>query len=240
MKYRVPGLGSLVCPKAYSPILSKRGETVNRKRIVLLSVLALSALSLASPPAAAQAKYVVEPVAEMKIRQLPAGPLYWRVENFPTIAQAKAAAAPHRWNPDTVSYEGSPWLAAEVAGKVWLFTLGPRGGATPGGSKVAEIGPVPPVTAPEYLLRVNHGSGPAGSKTPVHTHPGSEAFYVVAGRLGQRTTHGVNYAEAGGTLNGHDADMPMEVFNGGTTDVTALIMFVVDATRPFSVPARFP
>jgi hypothetical protein len=33
--------------------------------------------------------------------------------------------------------------------------------------------------------------------------------------------------------------MPMEVFNGGTTDLTALIMFVVDATKPFSVPAKF-
>ena len=207
---------------------------------MLLSALAISALSLASPPATAQGKYVVEPIAEMKIKQLPTGPLYWRVENFPTLAQAKGAAASYRWNPDTVSYDGLPSLAAEVAGKVWLFTLGPKGGATPGGSKVTEIGPVPPVTAPEYLLRVNHGSGPAGSKTAVHTHPGSEAFYVVAGRLGQRTPHGVRHVEAGGTLNGHDADMPMEVFNSGTTDLTALIMFVVDATRPFSVPARFP
>jgi hypothetical protein len=31
----------------------------------------------------------------------------------------------------------------------------------------------------------------------------------------------------------------MEVFNSGTTDLTALIMFVVDANRPFSVPAKF-
>jgi hypothetical protein len=34
--------------------------------------------------------------------------------------------------------------------------------------------------------------------------------------------------------------MPMQVFNGGTTDLTAFIMFVVDATRPFSTPAKFP
>ena len=215
-------------------------ESCRRAAMMALAGLALSGLPQTSPPAAAQGKYVVEPVVEMKVRQLPAGPLYWRVENFPTLAQAQAAAAPHRWNPDTVSYDGLPWLAAEVAGKAWLFTLGPRGGATPGGSKVAEIGPVPPITAPEYLLRVNHGSGPPGSKTPVHTHPGSEAFYVVAGRLGQRTSHGVRYAEAGGTMNGHDADMPMEVFNGGTTGVTALIMFVVDASKPFSVPAALP
>lgn len=128
---------------------------------------------------------------------------------------------------------------AEVAGKVWLFTLGPKAGVTPGGTKVAEVGPVPPITAAEYLLRVNHGSGPPGAKTPVHTHPGSEAFYVVSGRLGQRTPHGVAPVEAGQVMNGHTPDMPMEVFNAGTTDLTALIMFVVDAAKPFSVPAKF-
>jgi hypothetical protein len=31
----------------------------------------------------------------------------------------------------------------------------------------------------------------------------------------------------------------MQVFNAGTTDLNALIMFVVDATKPFSVPATF-
>ena len=204
---------------------------------ILLAAVGGSALP---PPAKAQAPYLVKPVAELKLQRLPQGPLYWRVENFPTIEAAKSAAGPFRWNPDTVSYDGSPWLVAEVAGKVWLFTLGAKGGATPGGSRVAEIGPVPPLAAPEYLLRVNHGSGPPGSKTPVHTHPGSEAFYVVAGRLGQRTPHGERQAEAGQTMNGHEPDVPMQVFNGGSTDLTALIMFVVDATRPFSVPATLP
>jgi len=202
-----------------------------------LSLLALSLLTAA--PAAAQGAYVVKPVAEMKLKQLPAGPLYWRVETFPTLAEAQAAASRYRWNPDAVRHEGSPALAAEVAGKAWLFTLGAKGGATPGGVKVAEIGPVPPITAPEYLLRVNQGSGPSGSKTPVHTHPGSEAFYVVAGQLSQRTPHGVSQVEAGGVMNGHAVDTPMEVFNSGKDELIALIMFVVDATRPFSSPAKF-
>jgi hypothetical protein len=211
-------------------------------RLVIALFLLLVPASLAWQPAAAaeEPRYVVKPVAEMKIKQLPQGPLYWRIENFPTLEQAKAAAGRYRWNPDTVSYEGSPALAAEVAGKAWLFTLGAKGGSTRGGTRVTEIGPIPPVSAPEYLLRVNHGYGPTGSKTPVHTHPGSEAFYVVAGRLGQRTSHGESHAEAGQTMNGHSADMPMQVFNGGTTDLTALIMFVVDATRPFSTPAKLP
>ena len=137
--------------------------------ILALSFLGIGALSAPSP-VAAQAQYIVQPVAEIKVKQLPKGELFWRVESFPTLEKAKAAAPPYRWNPDTVSYDGLPSLTAEVAGKAWLFTLGPKGGTTAGGTKVAEIGPVPPLSAPEYLLRVNYGHGPPGAKTPVHTH----------------------------------------------------------------------
>jgi quercetin dioxygenase-like cupin family protein len=57
------------------------------------------------------------------------------------------------------------------------------GGSTPGGTKVAEVGPVPVFAAPEYLLRINHAGGQPGSKTPEHSHPGSESFYVLAGQV---------------------------------------------------------
>ena len=181
--------------------------------------------ALLSSHAQAQQRFVIDNVAEKKLEQLPAGPLFWRLENFPTLAQAQAAAS-----------ETS--LAAEVSGKVWLFTLGPKGGTTSGGTRVAEIGPVPPISASEYLLRINRAGGPPGAKTPVHTHPGSETFYVLAGRLGQRTPHGVSYAEAGQSMNGHGADVAMEVFSAGTNDLDQLVMFVVDATRPFSSPAK--
>jgi len=206
--------------------------------MLLLSAMAAAVLALAATPVSAQSKYVVKPVAELRVKQLPVGPLYWRIENFPTLDQAKAAARPSRWNPDTVSYDGSPSLAAEIDGKAWLFTLGAKGGKSTGGTLIAEVGPVPAINAPEYLLRINQGSGPPGSMTPVHMHPGSESFYVIAGRLGQKMPGGVRYVEAGDTMNGNAANTPMEVFNAGTTDVSAIIMFVVDATRPFSVPTE--
>jgi hypothetical protein len=178
------------------------------------------------PTAAQQSPLVIKPLVEKKLQQLPEGSLYWRIETFPTLQQAQAA-------------EGPTSLATEVSGKVWLFTLGPKGGATPGANKLAEIGPVPPLKAPEYLLRINHATGAPGTKTAVHTHPGSEAFYVLTGRLGQRTSHGTSFADAGQFMNGHGADMPMEVFSAGTTALEQLVMFVVDATRPFSSPAKF-
>ena len=216
----------------------KLQSSLSRRAVAL--ALSLSAIALLSPmPSAAQAVYVVKPVAQKKVKQLPPGPLFWRVESFPTLEDARAAVGPDGWNPASVRYETTMSLIAEVDGKVYVVTLGPKGASTPGGSKLAEVGPVPTITAPEYLLRLNHGSGPPGARTPMHSHPGSESFYVIAGRLGQKTPHGIAHVEAGKTMNGHTAGMSMQVFNSGTTDLSALIMFVVDATKPFSVPAKF-
>jgi hypothetical protein len=196
------------------------------KSIVGLALL-LGVMGLLLPfvAVAQTAKFAIKPVVEKKIKQLPAGPLYWRLENFPTLAQAQAAAGPTS-------------LAAKVSGKVWLFTLGAKGGTTPGASKVIEIGPVPRITAHEYLLRINHAGGPPGAKTKIHSHRGSESFYVLAGQLGQRTPHGVAHADAGHAMVGHGPGTAMEVFSSGTTDLDQLVMFFVDATKPFSSPAK--
>lgn len=170
---------------------------------------------------------VVKALAEKKVGQLPSGPLFWRVETYPTLAAAQAAAGPMS-------------LAAEFEGNAWLFTLGPAGGSSAGGTRMVEIGPLPTVKAPEYLLRINHASGPPGSITPVHTHPGSEAVYVLAGEESFRTPHGVKRIGAGQAEAGHDPDTPMQASSTGSEDLRALIMFVVDATRPFSRPATLP
>jgi len=200
-----------------------------RARLVRVAcvVLAMTGFALSLSTASAQ-KFEIKPVAEKKVQHLPAGPLFWRIDNFPTLAQAQAAAGP-------------TGLPAEVAGKVWLFTLGPRGGSsTPGASKVAEIGPVPPIDAPEYLLRINNTGGPPGVKTPIHTHPGSETFYVLTGQLSQTSPHGASHIDAGQATPGHGPGIPMEVSSSGTSDLNALVMFVVDATKPFSSPATMP
>jgi hypothetical protein len=185
------------------------------------------ALLASSSGVGGQPALVVKPLAEKKVARLPAGPLFWRIETFATRAEA-----------DRVAQDTS--LVAESAGKVWLFTLGAAGAApSPGGTKVAEVGPVPPVVATQYLLRINQATGPPGSLTSVHTHPGSEAFYVLTGEQSIRTPHGVLRVATGTSETGHGADVPMQVSSTGSTDLHALVMFVVDATRPFSSPAAF-
>jgi len=125
------------------------------KRAFLGIIFLVSGFWLFPSTTKAQQQYVVKPVAQKKTKQLPTGPLYWRVENFATLADAKAAVGPDGWNPASVQYETTTSLIAEVAGKIWVVTLGPKDASTPGGSKVAEIGPLPAITAPEYLLRLN-------------------------------------------------------------------------------------
>ena len=189
--------------------------------------LVASAFCFARPAAIAQQPLIVKPLAEKKVVELPAGKLFWRIENFPAIEEARAAAG--AWS-----------LVAESAGKIWLFTLGPAGEASAGGTKVAEVGPIGRVAAPEYLLQVNEATGPRGSVTPVHTHPGSEAFFVLAGEQSIRSPHGVMRVKVGQPEAGHGADMPMQVSSSGKEDLHSLVMFVVDATKPFSSPATFP
>lgn len=208
--------------------MGSRKFCTNPLVLLALSLCTIGFLLSRSPVAAQPAaKFFIKPVAEKKLAKLPAGPLYWRIENFATLAQAKAA-------------EASTSLAAEVAGKAWLFTLGSKNGATPGGTNVAEIGPVPPPpTAPQYLLRINDAGGPPGVKTPVHTHPGSETFYVLSGELSQRTAGGVVHIKAGQSMPGRASGSPVEVSSSGAGDLNVLVMFVVDATKPFSSPAKF-
>lgn len=190
-----------------------------------LAAALVSGLFVLSPPATAQQAFSVKPLVEKKVKELPSGDLFWRIGTFDSKEQAQAAA-------------GSLGLVAESEGKVWLFELARAGEASKGGKQVAEIGPLPQVKATEYLLRINEAGGPPGSVTSVHTHPGSEAFYVLAGELTQKTPQGVVRVSAGQTLVGHGGDVPMEVSSSGSAELKEFALFVVDASKPFSSPAH--
>ena len=197
-----------------------------KKLFIGLFVVLASAVWLLPSSAIAQQKFVIKKLVTKKVAELPAGVLYWRIENFPSLAQAHAA-------------EGPVALVAESRGKVWLFTLGPAGGSTAGGTKVAEVGPIPRIVARQYMLRINEATGSPGSVTSQHHHPGSEAFYVLAGEQTIRSPKGVLRVKAGHPETGNGADIPMQVSSTGSEDLHSLVMFVVDATKPFSTRVKF-
>ena len=169
----------------------------------------------------------IKPLAEKKVTELPAGKLTWTIETFDSVALADAAAGP--WS-----------LTVQSAGKVWLFSLGNGDRPPSSGTKVAEVGPIPRFSAKTYLLRINDASGPPGSATPIHSHPGSEAFFVLSGEQSIRSSTKVMKVAEGHTEPGQGAENAMEVSSTGTTDLHALVMFVVDADKPFSSPAKLP
>jgi len=103
--------------------------------------------------------------------------------------------------------------------------------------KIAEIGPIPRISARQYLLRINDASGPPGSVTSVHSHLGSEAFFVLTGEQSIRGVGGLKRVEAGQGEPGQTAGAAMQVSSSGSTELHALVMFVVDANKPFSSPA---
>jgi len=62
----------------------------------------------------------------------------------------------------------------------------------------------------------------------------------LAGETSSRTPQGVLRVKAGESAKGHTADTAMQVSSTGTEDLRSLMMFVVDAARPFSSPAQLP
>ena len=112
---------------------------MGRRLVFAVAVLVSGALLLSSAAVAQQGlpagSLTIKVLAEKKVLTLPDGPLFWRIENYPTLAEAQAAAG--LWG-----------LAAESGGKVWLVRLGPASGSSAGGRMVAEIGPLPAVVAP--------------------------------------------------------------------------------------------
>jgi len=197
------------------------------RAVVLLAVASLPVACASAPPTTrGGAKFVVTPIAEKRIESLPSGPLFWFVERFANRAAAERDVGPTA-------------LVADDSGGAWRFTLGRREAFVATGDLVATIGAVPAISAARYLLRINRAGGAPGARTEIHSHPGSEAFFVRSGRLCQRMDHATACVRSGGTRNGHGADQAMQLWSAGKEPLDQFVLFVVDADRPFSSPARF-
>ena len=195
----------------------------------LLAMPALFAMSLAPASWRAAAheepKFAVELLAEKALDALPDGDLFWQAETFPTLDDARQAAT-------------KTSVPAEAGGKVWLLTLGPKDMPRHGGERVAMIGPIDRFDAPAYLMRINVSAAPPGSKTSVHSHPGSEAIYVLSGEATIRWPDRTDVVGVGETLAGAAPNTAMQATSSGDNDLAELIMFVVDSTKPFGSPAH--
>lgn len=104
---------------------------------------------------------------------------------------------------------------------------------------VAEAGPIIPPQASRFLLRVSESITSPGRVTPVHTHPGSEAFYVLKGEVKYKTPLQTYKVIAGNASAGPPPNTVMQATTTGTEDAHNLIMFVLDEAKSPQAPAAF-
>ena len=96
--------------------------------------------------------------------------LYWHVAEFPDVAAASAEALRHKWS-----------RAVEAHGRAWLLVMADKNEEVAGGSPGKVIGPMTVPAGGKVSVRFLISNFPPGMRTRVHSHPGSEAFYVVDG-----------------------------------------------------------
>lgn len=191
----------------------------------LLMAMASTEVAAHAPCSATQS--VSKGLGEKLSQQLPAGPLYWRLETFATKAAADGAAGPHA-------------ISFEAGGKAWLATLAARGGATAGGTLVVDIGPLPEVKATEYRLRVQQRVSQPGCEGDIHSHPGAEAWYMLAGEQTVITPGKDQTIIVGQSLVGPPTGTPMQLAYRGKGESDALTFLLLDAAQPNSSPATMP
>lgn len=104
------------------------------------------------------------------MKSLPKGPLFWHLYTYPTREAAQRARG------------NSSATVVNSLGEIWLFNVAPADWRPAAGQRVAMVGPLPRFKATEYEARYLESiSGAGAGHTPVHRHPGVEAWYVLSG-----------------------------------------------------------
>ena len=167
--------------------------------------------------------------AEQSLGELPhATPLHWHLDTYPNRAAAETATGPRS-------------TVVESLGRVWLFTVAEAGWRpTPGGSRserVAEVGPLPTREGVRYVAQYMEGVSPPGARNIPHRHPGTEAWYNLAGRMCVETPEGRGVVGPGETSFVPEG-VPHMLTSIGAEQRRSLVIVLRDASRSGSVPAH--
>jgi quercetin dioxygenase-like cupin family protein len=149
--------------------------------------------------------------------------VYWHLSAFPTRKAAEAAKT-------------ATGIVVEEDGKAWLSEFGPRNTASRGGEAIAVVGPLQLPEAASYAAVLSYAVMRPGDSSRVHTHPGPEGWYVLAGEQCLETPAGANRARAGGT-SAVPANIPMELNVTGTTLRRAFALVIHDSAQQRGIPS---
>lgn len=137
--------------------------------------------------------------------RLPATPIYWHLDTFPSRAAAEAARGPRG-------------TVVDSQHKIWLFTIAEASWRPAGGERVATIGPLVIDPSVPYTARYQEAVIAAGFQDGVgkgHWHPGPEAWYVLEGAQCLETPSGAMTARKGETMIAPEG-APMTIASAGT------------------------
>lgn len=163
--------------------------------------------------------------ANTELGSLPEGPMYWHLDSYLTRAEADAAKGPRG-------------TVLTSFGKVWLMTIDVAGWRPDGGTRVAEIGPLPTAgPATRYAAQYMEGVFAPGMTAPAHRHSGTEAWHTLSGETCLETPGGKMIGRAGGSAVIVPGGPPMHLTATGTETRRALVLILYDATKPPTTPA---
>ncbi len=149
--------------------------------------------------------------------------VYWHLRGFPSRKAADAARS-------------ATGLVVEENGRVWLSEFAPRDTAPTGGKAIAVVGPLQLPAAKSYAAVLSYAVMRPGDNSRVHTHPGPEGWYVLAGEQCLETPAGATRAGAGGTMTVR-SNTPMELKVTGKTVRRAFALVIHDSTQARGKPS---
>ena len=148
---------------------------------------------------------------------------YWHLRVFPSRKAAEAV-------------KSATGIVVEEDGRVWLSEFGPRESAPRGGEPIAVIGPLQLPAAGSYAAVLSYAVMRPGDSSRVHTHPGPEAWYVLAGEQCLETPAGASKAGAGRTMT-VGSNIPMELNVTGKTLRRAFALVIHDSAQQRGIPS---
>ena len=101
-------------------------------------------------------------VARQSLGRLTRADVFWHLDAYSTRAAGEAARGPRG-------------TVVEALGKVSLLTIEDAGWRSPGGERVAEIGPLPITAGVEYSAQYMETIFTPGMTSTAHVHAGPEA-----------------------------------------------------------------
>ena len=175
------------------------------------------------PPGEKRPEFGCFNIGTVKTLQFGQAAVYWRLYKFESRKSAEAV-------------KSATGLVVAEDGHIWLSEFDANEAAPRDREAVAVIGPLQLPAAESYAAVLSYAVMRPGDSSRVHTHPGPEGWYVLAGEQCLETPDGAARASAGQTMIA-PPNIPMELQVTGETVRRAFALVIHDSAQDRGVPS---